>query len=156
MGKVARVAACLSVFGLAGCVTIRLPLCPATAINSYPAGEEIPGPVNYFTVQEARRRGVSVKPLSWFAADFTGSYEAVKKLERDYEFVLCAFDPAKQLDDRQIYMSCMTRTDEWIAITQSPHPERLLTEQTMFKENCVVDGPIFISPGAGGSARPGT
>ena len=126
------------VFAIAysGCATARFPLCPRIAERSYPLGK--PGEtVNMFVRDEAKWRQVRIRPLSHFAADFSGSKSDIRWFSGNYSFVLCAFDPRQVINVDAIYTSCMSHALEWLAIVRS-QPENLLLTETKFKDNCAV------------------
>lgn len=131
--------AVLAVLLLAGCTTIRFPLCPAIAEASYETGRG--RTINRFVLQEAETRRVEIRPLSTFAADFSGFSPSVTWLSKNYPAMLCAFDPRKVVNDRETYISCMTHAPEWMRIVRSDHPESLMYFETKFRENCSALGP---------------
>lgn len=130
--------ALLALLSCGGCATARLPLCPAIAARSYPPNAEA-SDVNWYTKQQAQRLRISISPVSAFAADFRGKVGSVRWLQRNYRFMLCAFDPRQELNDRSQYLSCMSHAKVWIDRTQSEKPEHLMLEEVMFHENCSGD-----------------
>jgi len=123
-----------------GCATVRLPLCPAIAEASYQSGGR--GKIiNMYVSQSAVERNVVIRPLSSFAADFTGGYPDIKWLSNNYPFILCAFDARQVVHDRDVYISCMQHSPSWIAIVQSSKPEDLMLRETLFRENCAAFSP---------------
>ena len=121
----------------AGCTSVILPLCPAIAANSYPAQSEA-NYVNFFAKQNAEASHITISPLSWFSARFSGSIWDVETYKNSYKSMLCAFSPVQQqILIRQTYGSCMAHADNWITIVSSDKPEVLMTTQTLYYENCV-------------------
>lgn len=119
-----------------GCSTVKLPLCPAIARNSYQAGEPAMQ-VNKFAALHAERQGLVIAQLSWFSAEFSGSPAGIDWFATHYPAMLCAFDPARETTRiRETYMSCMAHAKDWIQKVQSAAPEQLMLAETMFYENC--------------------
>lgn len=123
---------------LSGCAVTKVPLCPAIARNSYPAGTWNGDPVNRYVAFQAERRELQLSPLSPFIAEVRGATGNVVWLQRNYRFMLCAFDPVQELADKSTYESCMAHADEWARIVQSEHPEHLLASQTLFEASCAT------------------
>jgi hypothetical protein len=137
------ISACLLL--LTGCAGARFPLCPAIAENSFPSDGR--GKiVNMYIQREADARNVEVRPLSEFTAEFRGSGPDLEWFNQNYAFMLCAFDPRKQVYDRETYLSCMSHASQWIQIVRSSTPEDLMLRETKFRENCA---PLASSPRAG-------
>jgi hypothetical protein len=138
IGRWSLATSLLSALLLSGCASTRLPLCPSIAAKSYPAGHSS-SDVNWYTREQATRLGISISPVSAFAADFRGADWDVRWLQRNYPFMLCAFDPRQEVNVRSTYISCMRHAEEWIRRTQSKVPEDLMLEGVMFHENCSID-----------------
>lgn len=109
----------------AGCATTtKLPLCPAIAEKSYGAGGG-GKTVNYFTKQAADSRKIEIVELSAFVAEMKGSANDVDWLSQRYPHFMCAFLPRLEVNDQQVYTTCMRRASEWIKSVQSAQPETL-------------------------------
>ncbi|MGV1957777.1 hypothetical protein ACQZ5G_14820 [Agrobacterium sp. 22-214-1] len=140
MRKVKNMTAAAAIATIAGCTSAeKFPLCPAIAANSYAvrAPDEI---INSYVRQQAKDRGLTISPISSFAAEISGPAHELKWMKDNYKHMLCAFNPKVEIDDRATYLSCMSHADEWVRIVQSEHSETLLVSQTLFKENCVRSG----------------
>lgn len=124
---------------LAGCASVKVPLCPTIARSSYGPGESA-SPVNKMVLEEVKRSNLELRQLSWFAAEVSGASNSVKRLEDNYAHLVCAFDPALHPASaiRQDFLSCMKHANEWVRIVQSPRPEELMATQTLFLENCAI------------------
>lgn len=119
-----------------GCSTVILPLCPAVARYSY-GPTEPESPINKIIVNRSLEAGIEIKQLSWFLAEYRGSYFEVNRLVKRYPSMVCAFDPnLRRTLIRETYMSCMEHASDWISISSSDSPWTLMTSSTSFYENC--------------------
>lgn len=126
----------LSAMICAGCASVRLPLCPAIAHNTY-QDSNVKSPIGKLVAEAAEIRNIKITPLSWFAAEFHGAYWSANWMNRNYQYLVCGFDPSKQNTYiRETYLSCMAHSKEWIGIIQSGAPENLMLAETKFFENC--------------------
>jgi hypothetical protein len=129
------------VFLACGCVQrARVPLCEAVAQKSLAPGT-VPPPgmvVNAYLAQAATVKHVKIEVLSPVAADISGPKWSVRRIEKSYPFLLCAFyDPGAPVEYAQIYTTCMQSTPEWIQIVRSQQPEDLLLPRTNYASVCV-------------------
>jgi hypothetical protein len=131
----------LLLLSLTGCVPFFLgrpelvPLCPAIAEISFTKKKD--GQlVNYFAETEAKRLGVKIRPLSSYTASVEGNPWSVAKLVEEYKFLMCAFNPKLDINDRATYLSCMSHAESWIDTVRSERPEKLMLKETLFRENC--------------------
>lgn len=121
-----------------GCSAVtRLPLCPAIAANSYDSPDKLQF-VNSYIARWAQERDIHITMLSPFVAAFEGAQFQLDELRENYRFMLCAFNPLLEVDDRSTYLSCMSHANQWVDIVRSASPENLLLVQTKYKENCVT------------------
>jgi hypothetical protein len=72
-------------------------------------------------------------PVSSYAAVLRGKAVAFR---REYNFLLCALNPRLEISDKSTYISRMGHAQSWIDITRSHQPERLMSSETLFRENC--------------------
>jgi hypothetical protein len=133
---------------LAGCASIRLPLCSTIAARSFPEGAET-GPVNAFIQAAAERRRIRIEVLSPITARFRGSRGDVRWLEANYKHLVCAFEPGQVSNARSTYMSCLAHAEEWVAATQSKSPENLMLQQYLYVENCMTPIPLAAATSEG-------
>lgn len=145
-----RFASSILLLGLAGCVqtghTQRgplpqsrvelVPLCPAIAEVSYPKEKSDGKLINYFAANEAEKLRVKIRPLSSYTAVVQGGSASVFRFLNEYRFMICAFNPKLEINDRSTYLSCMRHAQSWINIVRSRQPERLMLEETSFRDNC--------------------
>lgn len=122
---------------LSGCVTTRLPLCPAVAQRSQAQGKT-PGPLNAYTRQAIAARGITVEVLSPYAASFRGSSGDIGWLVDNYAHLVCAFEPGEVSSAQSSYTSCMNHAPAWISLVRSGRPEQLMLAPHLYYENCVV------------------
>lgn len=145
-----RFASSILVLGLAGCVqtgtpqpfpslgskTELVPLCPAIAEVSYPKTKIDGKLINYFAATEAEKLRVKISPISSYTAVVQGSSSSVSRFLNEYRFMICAFNPKLEINDRSTYLSCMRHAQSWINIVRSRQPEQLMLTETSFRENC--------------------
>jgi hypothetical protein len=116
--------------------TELVPLCPAIAEISYPK-EKIEGKlINYFALNEAEKLRVKIRPLSSYTAMLQGSSYSVASFLNEYKFMICAFNPKLEINDKSTYLSCMHHAQAWVDIVRSRQPEKLMLTETLFRENC--------------------
>lgn len=116
-----------------------MPLCPAIAERSYSEGRG--KLINRFAVEAIELRSIEVIALSSYIAEFSGFTTNIDWLEKNYQYMVCGFDPRQITDDREAYISCMRHAPTWIRVVQSRAPEELLHNETYFRENCAALGP---------------
>lgn len=122
---------------LAGCTTARLPLCPRLAEASYPPGSQGRGQVvNYYLQRNAAAAGISVRPLSSFVAEYSGSSFSMEPFVQNYPAMLCAFDSRQIVNDQTTYQSCTMHAPDWVALVQSGAQQRLMDDSTYFWQVC--------------------
>lgn len=130
----------LAVFGfatVAGCATIRLPLCKDLAQTTYKQPPTLGGSdIGAYTWEVARRQHLELKALSPFAMDVTGAVWNLRRFQTDYPFLACSFDPDRVVIPRDTYLQCMGHIDEWTAIVQSGSPENLMLRETLYEATC--------------------
>lgn len=122
---------CALVMFVAGCATRDLPLCPRLLEDS-----EKSQYVNHFTLASATELGVSVSVLSPYVARYSGAAPNLREMEKRYPFLLCAFDPATQPADDQIFMRCVKHAPGWIEMLNSSTPQNLMLVETLFDATC--------------------
>ncbi|KIO50269.1 hypothetical protein [Nitrosospira sp. NpAV] len=136
MNKTSRISAIILASAVSACATIRVPLCPAIAEKSYPS-EQVGEVVNRYMAERAASKNVAISPLSSFAAEISGSIFAIEWFDRNYPWMMCAFESRHMLLDRQTFMSCMHHASEWMRVVKSDQPEHLMNRETKYEENCV-------------------
>ena len=117
---------------LAGCSTLVVPLCPKLLD---PVGA-VDG-VNRYTLEQTRRQGVIVEPLSPFVARLRGSYFGVESVKADYRFLVCAFDPNVVIPDEATFMRCVNHAPSWVDHLNSREPEELMLTELSYSGTCV-------------------
>lgn len=132
-------AAMLALPLLSGCVSLVVPLCPKVAAASYPA-EHAPSPVNRYLLEAARQWKVEVTVLSPFAAELYGARRNVARMEANYRFLLCSFDPANVANVEAAYMTCIAHAPTWMAAVKSGTPQHLMLEESLYRARCVPTG----------------
>jgi hypothetical protein len=131
----------LPLFWLCSCAKrVRVALCPAVAVLSYPSGASSQVTVaNRYLLERAAKEKVSVNVLSPVAADLIGRKTHLQRLETDYGFLVCAFmDPGRPNDYQNIYTTCMQNAGVWTAEVRSRTPENLLLPRTHYADVCVT------------------
>lgn len=131
-----RIAALMLVLMTSSCASARFPLCPKLAGLSY-QGDQTRAIVNGYLLAQAQERRVKISPMSAFSAKLSGSKRSLAWFQKNYAFMLCAYDPKKATNDEQLYLVCMKHAQEWVSIVQSKEPENLLLKDTHFADVCV-------------------
>ncbi|MBS0202934.1 MAG: hypothetical protein JSS49_08560 [Planctomycetes bacterium] len=104
---------------------------------SYGTAEEGKGKiVNRFVAEEAKRRGVVIRPLSYFVAEFTGPPSQIEWFRRNYAVLLCGFNPEMVINDEAAYRSCSGHVREWMKLVDEGKYENLMDDQFLFCPNC--------------------
>lgn len=123
---------------LGGCTTALLPLCPDVAEDSVDP-QVSRDFVNPYVRQAIEERGIVIVELSPFVAEFSGPSFQMRWLQDRYPHLVCAFDPRKEILNREVFMTCVSKAPEWIKAVQSDRPQDLMLRQTLYRETCVSE-----------------
>lgn len=130
----------MAVGALGGCATARLPLCPDIAVNSYPGNQEQHSSINWFALNRARENGLSISYLSHFVAEFRGGQQEIDDFRENYKWMLCAFDPARELRVESQYTTCMRHAERWIDAVEEREDGGLMADAMLFRTTCASRG----------------
>jgi hypothetical protein len=118
-------------------VTALFPLCPRLAQLSYENETAGHGKlVSRFTDEEAQKRGVEIRPLSYFVAEFRGPISEIDWFRRNYPMMLCGFNPALVTNVEASYTSCMTHAREWMNLVDAGRLDELMNDPHVYCPNC--------------------
>jgi len=118
-----------------GCASARVPLCAKIAAQSYPNNAQ-PSVVSRYAAEAAVKKGITVIPLSPFAADIHGGRSRMKWYLDRYPFMLCGFDPTRVIEDEQVYNVCMSNARRWMTIVNSDRPQDLMSVGVPYADAC--------------------
>jgi hypothetical protein len=121
----------LVTLALAGCSTTQLPICPKMAQLSYDttdAGKD--KIIGRFLADQAARRGIKIKPLSYSVAEFSGPTWQIKWLRANYPVLLCSVNP-KLVDSPEhladLQRMVMLHAREWMRLVDEGNAAALAT-----------------------------
>lgn len=116
--------------------TVKLPICPKIAENSYLTKNQGHGKLlGRFVVEQTQARGIQARPLSYCAAEFSGPRREILWLYRNYPRLLCAYNPSLPGNCRTNYASCIGRVPLWIQHLQE-NREDLILNDPLFRKCC--------------------
>jgi len=128
--------AALIVPELVGCSSLKGPLCPTLALQSYAPPVTAEHSLNSDFAQEALKRGVTVSILSPFEVELSGSHHQISWFRKNYPSLMCGFNPIG-IPQREVeYTTCRAYVDSWVTIVNSKTPGDLMLDQSHYPGVC--------------------
>lgn len=134
--KVSLMTCAALLFLATGCCTIKRPLCPRLANQSYtpPLPPDIR--LNHDMDAELKARDIRVSVLSPFVAEFSGNIHEIHWLKQNYPQMLCGFNPIGIAEREIEYTTCMKYADSWASIVNSSQPGNLMLDNSHYPGVC--------------------
>lgn len=119
-----------------GCASIKRPLCPTLALQSYAPPVPAEHSLNNYLAQEASKRGIKVSVLSPFEVELSGGAHQISWFKKNYPSLMCGFNPIGVPQREVEYTTCMLYIDSWTKIVNSKTPGDLMLDQSHYPGVC--------------------